>query len=67
MTETEERIPERVIQAYIARYPHLEHLARRKRQMAFACNALRLATPPGVTLSDVWAMSKVAVPERSGS
>lgn len=61
--QTAPRIPEHVLQAYIDRYPHLELLARRKRQMVFACNALKLACPPGVTLGDLWLMAKVANPD----
>jgi hypothetical protein len=59
-------IPERILSAYTARFPHLSHLAyavrvgRPHAERVFAQNALRLAAPEGVTANDLWDLSAIA-------
>lgn len=54
------------VAAYVARYPSLRHVAANLPDLravrAFAQTACRLAMPPGVSLAQVWELSKHCQP-----
>ena len=59
-------IPDHVVAAYVARYPHLRHVAAWVpnrvpiQERAFADNCCNLAAPPGVTALEIWRLAGVA-------
>ena len=59
-------IPERILEAYVGRFPHLATLATNIRnghwlaELRFAQNACRLEAPAGVSVREVWALAGVA-------
>jgi hypothetical protein len=70
VTQTQDLIPQAVIDAYVARFPGLRHLAARIGQpppgtarlaaRTFAQNACRLAAAPGVSVRQIYALAGVA-------
>jgi hypothetical protein len=59
-------IPDKVLNAYVARFPHLARLAANARSgdlraiRTFAQNACRLEAPAGVSAREIWDLAGLA-------